>query len=73
MAAMLDRILHQVDDRTFERAPIAPDLDALIVNFPVLANKVLIQLAGIMAGRLRMLMDGEILLREPDEQNEAKP
>jgi CRP-like cAMP-binding protein len=49
------------------------DLDALIVNFPVLANKVLIRLAGIVAGRLQMLMDGEILLREPDEQNEAKP
>jgi CRP-like cAMP-binding protein len=49
------------------------DLDALIVNFPVIANKVLIQLAGIMASRLQMLIDGEILLREPDEQNEAKP
>ena len=49
------------------------DLDALIVNFPVLANKVLIRLAGIMAGRLQMLIDGEILLTEPDEQNEAKP
>ena len=28
------------------------DLDALIVNFPVAANKVLIRLAGIMAARL---------------------
>lgn len=49
------------------------DLEALIVNFPVLANKVLIQLAGIMAGRLQMLIDGEIRLGEPDEQGEVKP
>src|SRR4029453_430779 len=31
------------------------DLDALILNFPPLANKVLIKLAGIMAARLQML------------------
>jgi CRP-like cAMP-binding protein len=49
------------------------DLDALIVNFPVLANKVLIRLAGIMAVRLQMLIEGEILLGEPDHQDEAKP
>ena len=36
------------------------DLDALILNFPLLANKVLIKLAGIMAMRLQMLIDAEI-------------
>ena len=37
------------------------DVEALIVNFPVLANKVLMRLAGIMASRLEMLMDAGIL------------
>jgi CRP/FNR family transcriptional regulator, cyclic AMP receptor protein len=40
------------------------DLDALIVNFPVLANKVLMRLAGIMAIRLEMLMDGTLAASE---------
>jgi CRP/FNR family transcriptional regulator, cyclic AMP receptor protein len=35
------------------------DLDALILNFPVLANKILMRLAGIMAARLQMLIDAE--------------
>jgi CRP-like cAMP-binding protein len=35
------------------------DLDALIVDFPVLANKILLRLAGIMAARLQMLIDAE--------------
>jgi CRP-like cAMP-binding protein len=35
------------------------DLDALILNFPVLANKILLRLAGIMAARLQMLIDAE--------------
>ena len=35
------------------------DLDALILNFPVVANKVLIRLAEIMAIRLQMLIDAE--------------
>ena len=35
------------------------DLDALILNFPVVANKVLIKLAEIMAIRLHMLIDAE--------------
>lgn len=48
------------------------DLDALIVNFPVLANKVLIKLAGLMAVRLQMLIDAEIL-RESEEHAEGKP
>ena len=48
------------------------DLDALIVNFPVLANKVLIRLAGIMALRLQILIDAEIL-RESEEHDEGKP
>lgn len=37
------------------------DLDALIVNFPVLANKVLMRVAGIMAIRLHMLLDAQNL------------
>jgi CRP-like cAMP-binding protein len=48
------------------------DLDALIVNFPVLANKVLVRLAGIMAVRLQMLIDSEIF-RESEEHDEGKP
>ena len=48
------------------------DLDALIVNFPVLANKVLVRLAGIMAIRLQMLIDSEIF-GESEEHEEGKP
>jgi hypothetical protein len=48
------------------------DVDALIVNFPVLANKVLLRLAGIMALRLQMLIDAEIL-RESAEHDEGQP
>lgn len=48
------------------------DLDALILNFPVLANKVLFRLAAIMAIRLQMLIDDEIL-RESEGHGESKP
>ena len=48
------------------------DLDALTVNFPVLANKVLIRLAGIMAMRLQMLIDVETV-KTADEPDEGKP
>ena len=48
------------------------DLDALIVNFPVLANKVLVRLAGIIAIRLHMLIDSEIV-GESEEHEEGKP
>jgi CRP/FNR family transcriptional regulator, cyclic AMP receptor protein len=48
------------------------DLDALVLNFPVLANKVLVRLAAIMAIRLQMLIDGEIL-RESEGHGEGKP
>ena len=48
------------------------DLDALILNFPVLANKVLVRLAAIMAIRLQMLIDDEIL-RESEGHGEGKP
>lgn len=48
------------------------DLDALTVNFPLLASKVLTRLAGIMAIRLQMLIDAEIL-REAEEPGERKP
>jgi len=47
------------------------DLDALIVNFPVAANKVLIRLAGIMASRLQMTIEAETL-RESAEPPEGK-
>jgi CRP-like cAMP-binding protein len=48
------------------------DLDALMLNFPVIANKVLIRLAGIMATRLRMLVDAE-LSRESQDHVEGQP
>jgi CRP/FNR family transcriptional regulator, cyclic AMP receptor protein len=48
------------------------DLDALIVNFPVLANKVLIRLASIMAARLQMLIDADVL-RDSEQHAEGKP
>jgi CRP-like cAMP-binding protein len=47
------------------------DLDALILNFPVLANKVLLRLAGIMAARLQMLIDAEGL-RSSEEHHEGQ-
>ena len=37
------------------------DLDALSVNFPLLANKVLMKLAGLMAIRFQMLLDVQYL------------
>ena len=48
------------------------DLDALTANFPVLANKVLVRLASVMAIRLQMLIDSEIF-RESEECEEGKP
>lgn len=48
------------------------DLDALIVNFPVLANKVLVRLADIMAIRLQMLIEAETL-GDSAERQEDKP
>ena len=47
------------------------DLDALMLNFPVLANKILMRLAGIMAARLQMLIDAEGL-RSSEEHHEGK-
>ena len=46
------------------------DLDALSVNFPLLANKVLMRLAGVMAARLQLLLEA-VNLKEPGEQREA--
>lgn len=48
------------------------DLDTLILNFPVVANKVLIRLAEIMAIRLHMLIDAEGL-RESTGHQEPTP
>jgi len=47
------------------------DVDGLILNYPVLANKVLVRLAGIMTMRLQMLIDAE-LHRESEERAEDK-
>lgn len=46
------------------------DLDALILNFPLLANKVLMRLARIMAMRLQMLVDA-LNLEESEEHREG--
>ena len=48
------------------------DLEALSVNFPLLANKILMRLAGIMAIRLQMLVDATYL-KESGEHQEADP
>lgn len=48
------------------------DLDALILNFPPLANKVLIKLAAIMAARLQVLINAE-LLRDSEVPSEGEP
>lgn len=46
------------------------DLDALSVNFPLAANKVLMRLAGIMAIRLHILLEAQYP-REPEKHQEA--
>ena len=46
------------------------DLDALSVNFPILANKVLMRLAGVMATRLQLLLEA-VTLDEPGEDREV--
>lgn len=46
------------------------DLDALSVNFPPLANKVLMRLAGMMAIRLQMLLEAQYL-KESEEHQET--
>ena len=48
------------------------DLDALILNFPVLANKVLIRLAAIMTARLRILIDAQTLT-DSEQHAEGTP
>jgi CRP-like cAMP-binding protein len=44
------------------------DLEALSVTFPLLANKVLLKLAGIMAIRLQMLLDATYLKESTEHQ-----
>jgi CRP/FNR family cyclic AMP-dependent transcriptional regulator len=44
------------------------DLDALSVNFPLVANKVLMRLADIMAIRLQMLLDAQYLEESEEHQ-----
>jgi CRP/FNR family cyclic AMP-dependent transcriptional regulator len=46
------------------------DLEALSVNFPLAANKVLMRLADIMATRLQMLLDAQYL-EESEEHRES--
>jgi CRP-like cAMP-binding protein len=48
------------------------DLDALSVNLPLSANKVLMRLAGIMAIRLQILLETQYP-KESEEQQEAEP
>jgi hypothetical protein len=48
------------------------DLDALSVNFPAAANKVLMRLAGVMAVRLQMLLETQYL-KESQGNPEAAP
>jgi CRP/FNR family cyclic AMP-dependent transcriptional regulator len=48
------------------------DLDVLVFNFPPLANKVLLKLAGIMAARLQMLIDAETQ-RESEARDGGTP
>jgi CRP-like cAMP-binding protein len=48
------------------------DLDALSVNLPVPANKVLMRLAGIMAIRLQILLETQYP-KGSEEQQEAEP
>jgi CRP/FNR family cyclic AMP-dependent transcriptional regulator len=48
------------------------DVDALMLNFPTLATKVLARPAGIMAARLQMLIDAEIQ-RESEAPDGGKP
>ena len=47
------------------------DLDALSLDFPVMANKVLTRLAGLLAARLSTLVDAAFL-GESDEHAESK-
>jgi CRP-like cAMP-binding protein len=46
------------------------DLDALSVNFPTLANKVLMRLAGVMATRLQLLLEA-VTVDAPGEDREG--
>jgi CRP-like cAMP-binding protein len=48
------------------------DLDALSVNFPLAANKVLMRLAGVMAMRLQMVLETHYL-KESEGHPEAEP
>lgn len=48
------------------------DLEALSITFPLLANKVLMRLAGLMAIRLQTLVDATYL-KESGEHQEANP
>jgi CRP-like cAMP-binding protein len=47
------------------------DLDALSIDFPVMANKVLTRLAGLLAARLSTLVDAAFL-GESDEHAGSK-
>jgi hypothetical protein len=47
-------------------------LDAVSVNFPLAANKVLMRLAGVMAMRLQIILETQYL-QESGERPEAEP
>ena len=46
------------------------DLDAMMLNLPVLANKVLIKLAGLMAMRLQLVLEAQELAEESGPSSE---
>jgi CRP-like cAMP-binding protein len=48
------------------------DIDALIANAPILANKVLIKVAGIMAMRLQVLIEAQTLERSDEPAEGAR-
>ena len=74
-AAMRTEAVHWFSVRA--RGPVSllalgkSDLDAMILNVPVLANKVLAKVAGIMAIRLQLLLQ-ELDRLEPDQAPEPE-
>jgi hypothetical protein len=70
LAAVGAEVVHWFSARA--RGPVSlvaighSDLEALSRNFPLLANRILIQLAQLMAMRFEMLLEAEYLNEESD-------
>jgi CRP-like cAMP-binding protein len=68
LAAVGGEVVHWASARA--RGPVSlvaigrSDLDTLSRNFPSLANKILMKLAEIIAGQLRMLLEAEYFNEE---------